>query len=219
MKALAILVLLASTAHADAPSSGSSIDMRVRARVATELPANLGVAKVHVPAQLEKLDLAGAVIAIELPRELRAGRASVKVIIPGRAPVWIPISITALSDVAVAQRSITAGQAIGPDDIAIERRAIDGNAAPSANVVGGIATRKLDPGEPIAARDVTLPQPLARGTQVAIEIRRGTLKIRGTAILETAARPGNPATARLGQTHTIVKGTLVAPATLVVAPL
>lgn len=210
MKALVLLCVLAGAAHAD------SIDAIVRAKVQPHTPQNLGVARVHVPPQLEKFDGDPAKVAVELPRELRAGRASLKVTVAGKGPVYVPVSFAGLSDVYVAQRAIAAGQTIAPADVALERRALDGAAPAPGNVVGGVAAKALAPGDAIGARDVTLPQPLARGTQVAVEIQRGTLRIRGTAILEFAARPGEPATARLAQTHTLVKGTLVAPSTLVV---
>ncbi|MBX3155916.1 MAG: flagella basal body P-ring formation protein FlgA [Deltaproteobacteria bacterium] len=214
MKALAILLVVAGavagTARAD------SIDAIVRARVQPHTPQHLGVARVHVPPQLEKFDGDPAKVAVELPRELRAGRASLKVTVAGQRSVWVPVSFAGLSDVYVAQRAIAAGQAITAADVALEQRALDGTAPAPGNVVGGIAAKALAPGEAIGARDVTLPLPLARGTQVSVEIQRGTVRVRGTAILEFAARPGESATARLAQTHTLVKGTLVAPSTLVV---
>jgi len=64
-----------------------------------------------------------------------------------------------------------------------------------------------------------LPPPLPRGTQIAIDVRRGAVRIRGTGTLELAARPGELATARIAATHVVVRGTLVAPATLVVGDL
>jgi hypothetical protein len=40
--------------------------------------------------------------------------------------------------------------------------------------------------------------------------------VRGSGVLESSARPGEPASARLTATRLVVHGTLIAPATLVV---
>jgi len=77
-------------------------------------------------------------------------------------------------------------------------------------------THALAEGTPIQRDDVVLAPPLARGTAVAIEMRRGSVRVRGTATLEAAARPGQTAIVRVGQTRTLVRGLLVAPSTVVV---
>jgi flagella basal body P-ring formation protein FlgA len=129
----------------------------------------------------------------------------------------VPVAIAALTDVAVAQRDLATGDVIADGDFAVERRAIaEVSAATAATLVGASVSRAIAAGAPIAARDVALPPPLPRGTQVAIEVHRGAVHVRGTGVLELAARPGEPATARLTATKLVVHGTLVAPATLVV---
>jgi flagella basal body P-ring formation protein FlgA len=131
--------------------------------------------------------------------------------------VWVPVAIAALSDVAIAQRALAPGDVLEDADLAIERRALaDGGAAPVATLIGARVAAPIAAGAPIGARDVTLPPPLSRGTQIAIDVRRGAVHIRGTGTLELAARPGEPASARLAATKLVVHGVLVAPATLVV---
>jgi flagella basal body P-ring formation protein FlgA len=71
-------------------------------------------------------------------------------------------------------------------------------------------------GATIQRDDVVLAPPLARGTQVAIVMQRGGVRVRGTATLEAAARPGQEAVVRVGQTRTLVRGLLVAPSTVIV---
>ena len=229
MKSLLVLAALAGAAHAD------SLDAIVRAQVEPALPDPLGVVKVFAPAG----DFDPAKVTVELPRELRAGRPSVKVTIGFAAPsrslasstanpsprslaagaaggkrtLWVPVAIAAMAEVAITNRAIAKGQPITAADVTIERRA--GASRMPANVVGSVATHDLAAGAELAARDLTLPPPLPRGTQVTVEIRRGSVRVRGTATLELAARPGDPATARLQQTKTLVHGTLVAPATVV----
>jgi len=210
--AVAALVLaLANRVWAD------PIEAIVRAKLAPMLPAGLDVARVYVPATLAKLDVDPAKVAIELPRELRAGRPSIKLTVRGRSATWIPVAIAAAMDVAVAQRELAAGDVIGEGDIAIERRAVaELTAASPATIIGASVTTAIAAGAPIGARDIALPPPLARGSQILIDVRRGAVRIRGTGTLEAAARPGEPASARLAATKLVVHGTLVAPATLIV---
>jgi flagella basal body P-ring formation protein FlgA len=211
---LAFLAAFANRVYAD------PIETIVRAKLAPGLPAGLGVARVYLPAGLAALDTDPARVAIELPRELRAGRASIKLTVRGHRTVWVPVAIAALGDVAVAQRELAPGDVIAGGDIAIERRAqADVAPAQPATLIGAQVTTAINAGAAICARDVALPPPLSRGTQIAIDVRRGAVHIRGTGTLELAARPGEPATARLTATRLVVHGTLVAPATLIVGDL
>lgn len=210
----AFLAVLATRVYAD------PMETIVRAKLEPALPAGLGVARVYLPASLARLDTDPARVMVELPRELRAGRPSIKVIVRGHNTAWVPVAIAAFADVAIAQRELAAGEVIGDGDVAIERRAVaDFAAAPAATLVGAQITSSIAAGAPIGVRDVALPPPLSRGTQVAIDVRRGAVHIRGTGTLELAARPGEPASARLAATRIVVHGTLVAPATLLVGDL
>lgn len=207
----AFAAVVASRVHAD------PLDAVVRAKLAPSLPAGLDIAKVFLPAQLAKLDARPDAIAIELPHELRAGRASIKLTVRGHRTAWVPVAIAAAVDIAIAQRALAAGEVIAAGDIAIEHHAVsDMIPAPAATLVGATVTTPIGVGAAIAARDVALPPPVLRGTQVALDLRRGAVHIRGTATLETTARPGEIAAARLAATHVVVRGLLVAPATLVV---
>ena len=81
MKSLLVLVALAGAAHAD------SLEAIVRAQVEPALPAPLGVTKVFAP----RGDYDPATVTVELPRELRAGRPSVKVV-AGKRTLWVPVN-------------------------------------------------------------------------------------------------------------------------------
>jgi flagella basal body P-ring formation protein FlgA len=211
---LAFLAVLASRVHAE------PLDAVVRARLASALPAGLEVARVYLPAGLSSIDTTSEAVAIELPRELRAGRPSIKLTVRGHRSAQVPVAISAACDIAIAQRPLSPGEVIGAGDLAIEHRAIaDLTPAPVATLVGATVTAAIAAGAPIGAHDIALPPPLPRGTQIAIDIRRGAVHVRGTGTLELAARPGEPASARLAATRLVVHGTLVAPATLVVGGL
>ncbi|HEV7555219.1 MAG TPA: flagellar basal body P-ring formation chaperone FlgA [Kofleriaceae bacterium] len=203
MKALAIVVVLAGTAHADPADD-------IRDKVAAVLPPGLGVAHVYVPSTLTKVD------SVELPGEFHIGRPSVKVLSHGRT-VWVPVAIGPVAEVAVATHTLTNGDVITDADISIESRAIEGFApAPSGSLVGSTVVHAIATGSTIAGKDVTLPPPLPRGSQVAIELHRGSVVVKGTGVLELPARPGQAASVRLAFNKTVVHGMLRAPATVVV---
>jgi flagella basal body P-ring formation protein FlgA len=215
MKALVMiawLALQASTASAESVA----VETIVRNQVTQSLPVDLGVTHVFLPASLATLAIDPSKVTVELPRELRAGRSTIKVAVRGRATVFVPVAIGKLVDVAIAKRALPAGTVIEADDITIERRSVELAPASVGALVGATVTTALAANEPIAARSVALPPPLSRGTRVTIEMRRGAIVVRGTATLEVAARPGEAASARLAHTKTVVRGTLRAPATLVV---
>jgi flagella basal body P-ring formation protein FlgA len=131
---------------------------------------------------------------------------------------YVPVQIGKLVDVAVASRELDAGDVLVASDFSIEARPVE-QGAPAAALVGATVTHPVHVGGAIARTDVALAPPLARGTQVALEIRRGAVRVRGTATLEANARPGGPAIVRVAQTRTVVHGVLVAPATVVVGDL
>jgi flagella basal body P-ring formation protein FlgA len=211
---IAFVAVLASRVNAE------PLEAVVRTRLAPSLPAGLDVAKVYLPAALAGIDTTPDAVALELPRELHPGRPSIKLTVRGHRSTWVPVAIAVATNVAFAQRALAPGEVIGAADIAIERRALaDIIPAPTSTLIGSTVTTAIAAGAPIAARDVALPPPLPRGTQIAIDVRRGAVHIRGTGMLELAARPGEPATARLAATKVVVHGTLVAPATLVVGDL
>lgn len=218
---LALIAVLAHRASAEPKKSVREpevlVETTIRDRLTPALPAGLDIAKVYLPPNLATLSVAPSKVVVELPRELRAGRPSIKLTVRGKPPVWVPVAIAATVEVAVAQRDLAAGDVITDDDIAIEPRAVaDFVPAIPATLVGASVTADIAAGTPINRRMVALPPPLSRGTQVSVEIRRGAVIIRGSATLETAARPGEPASARLAATKVLVHGTLVAPATLIV---
>ncbi len=214
LASIALHAVLATRAYAE------PIESVIRAKLAPAMPAGLDVARVYLPASLVRLDLDPAKLSIELPRELRAGRPSIKLTVRGHSAIWVPIAVAALIDVAIAQRELAAGDVITEDDFAIERHAVaDVTVASAHTLVGASVTAAIAAGTPIAARDIALAPPLPRGTQIEIDVRRGAVHIRGVGTLELAARPGEPATARLAATMLVVHGTLVAPATLIVGDL
>lgn len=217
MKTLLSIVVVAALCSPAAADKQPVADI-VRDQLYSWVPAGLGIEKIHVPASLAKGSYEPEDVTVEVPRELKAGRPSVKVSVKGKSAVFVPISIAKVVDVAVATHAIAAGTVMTADDFAVEQRAATNASAmaPTTALIGAKATHDIAKGEAVETADVALAPPLARGTQVALELHRGSVVIRGTATLEAPARPGSAASARVASTKTVVHGVLQAPATLVV---
>ena len=215
--ALAMVAALVTRVAAEPrDTSRQPIEAILRAKLAPAMPAGLGIARIYLPASLAKATADPTRLTIELPRELRAGRPNIKVSLRGHT-TYVPVAISPVTEIAVAQRALAAGDVIAEDDLAFEQRAVvDFVPASPATVVGATVINPIAIGAAVTTRDVARPPPLARGTQVAVHVQRGSVRIRGTGILELAARPGEPASARLSATKVVVHGRLVAPATLIV---
>lgn len=208
--ALAILVLAAGTASAD------PVEAVVRARLAPVLSEGLGIAQVHLPPSLASLDVSPAEVTVEVPGALERGRPSIKVTVKRRKTVYVPVTVAKLVAVAVATRPLAEGETVGASDVELAWRATDAAPGSPAAFVGATVTHRVAAGDVVRPADVVLAPPLARGTQVTVEMRRGSVRVRGTATLESAARPGQSTVVRVGQTRTVVRGVLVAPSTVVV---
>ena len=208
MKALLVIAALCGAASAEPLA-----EIDARAGLAPSVPAGFGIAHVFAA----DIDVAPARVTVEVPGELVAGRPSVKVTVNGKT-TYVPVSIAKLVDEPIATRALAEGELVAAEDFEIQPRAGEPG-VPAASLVGATLAHAVRAGAPIARTDVILAPPLARGTQVALEIRRGAVRIRGTATLEAAARPGGPAVVRIAETKTVVHGILVAPATVIVGEL
>jgi flagella basal body P-ring formation protein FlgA len=210
MKIAALVVVFAASAANAAP-----VEDAMREQMLPSLPANTDIAKVYLPATLAKLDVDSSDVSIELPRQLGIGRKSVKVTVRGQRTVFVPVLIGELADVAIAEHSLAVGSVIGPDDVRIETRAVDKAYAKGGVVIGSRVAKAVKTGAFVGDKDITLPPPLPRGTQVSVVMKRGAVRVHGEGTLELVARPGEIATVRLAHNKSIVRGTLVAPATVV----
>lgn len=214
-KLAVIAVLFAGTAANAAP-----VEETIRAQVAPALPAGMDVAKVFMPAALAKLDVEPADVVVEIPRELRAGRKSVKVTVVGQRAMYVPVTIAMMADVAIAERTLKVGQTITEADVRIETIAIEGlMPASGALVIGSRVVKTVAAGKTVGEKDIALPPPLPRGTQVTVEMRRGKVRVKGQGTLSLVARPGEQATVRLAHNGRTLRGTLVLPSTVVVSGL
>ena len=108
MKSLAVLLAVVVSAAAGGGASADPLDQIIRDRLAPALPAGLDVAKVHLSSALAKLDVDPDRVAVELVRELRAGRSSIKLAVRGKPAQFVDrfgLSVTAASELAPAERA------------------------------------------------------------------------------------------------------------------
>jgi flagella basal body P-ring formation protein FlgA len=201
------IILFARIAAADPVADA------ITAQLDAELPKNLGVAQVFVPKALA--DVAPDAIRVEAPLEPRVGRPSVKVIAKHRT-YWVPVTLSKLVDVATLVHAVAAGTVLTEDDVEVEHRAFAGIPAPLAQVIGSTVVEDLDAGTALGAHDLALQPPMPRGSRVDVEIVHGVLHIKGSGVLELAARTGDLATVRLAFNQTVVRGTMVSPGVVVV---
>ncbi len=205
--ALGLILVLCATAHADVADA-------ITEQLAPLLPSNVGIAQVFVPPALAHAKPEGLVI--EPPSTvLHPGRPSIKATYKNKT-YYIPVALAAMTDVAVVTHAVAAGSVLTGDDFSIEHRAMQGAPAASAQMIGATMLKDLDAGAPIGAHDVTLAAPTPRGSHVSVDIARGSVHIKGSGVLELAARVGDPATVRLSYNQTVVKGTMIAPGVVVV---
>jgi flagella basal body P-ring formation protein FlgA len=177
------------------------------------LPKELGVSQVFVPKALDSV--APDAIRVEPPLEPRVGRPSVKVIARHRT-YWVPVTLSRLVDVATLVHAVAAGTVLTDDDVEVEHRAFAGIPAPLAQVIGATVVEDLDAGTALGAHDLALQPPMPRGSHVDVVIVRGGLHIKGSGVLELAARTGDIATVRLAFNQTVVRGTMVSTGVVVV---
>lgn len=209
MRASIITLFLVCALAGIAGAAPVAVDTIVKERIGSALPAELGVVDVFLPSSLASLATEADQVTVEMPRSLRAGRLSAKVVVRGRAGVFVPFSVGKKVGVALIRKRVAAGAAITADDVTIELRASSvSNPAVPSTIIGSTAQRDLVVGSIITRGDVVLAPQLQRGSQVTIQMRRGGVRVRGTATLEAAARNGEPTSARLAHTRTIVRGTL-----------
>lgn len=180
-----------------------------RAQIDATLPAHLAVADVHLAASLAALDVDPSTVTVSWPRAPKAGTASVKLAWGGTQTRLVPVTVAALAPVPVAVRDLEPGETIGEGDITIEDRPLAAGVQPAAQAIGQTTTAAIAAGAIVSARAVTRPTPVARGTAVTLEVRRGAVRITTAGTLERAARPGEEALVRISRDRAPLRGTLV----------
>lgn len=185
---------------------------RIQGEIQAALPAELGVVELRVPRPLEHIG--GAPIHIDWRRPARPGWLTLKITAGARSG-WVRARIAEITPVVVAIRALPAGHVIGPDDVAIETRAIDRRGLrPSALValeaaIGRTVRVAVGAGAAVPPGSLERAAPLPRGHIVKAVVRRGGLTIATAGALERPAPIGEATSVRLRSTGRVVPGRLI----------
>ncbi len=196
MRALLITAVIGALVG---PAAAETIPAIIGDRAGAGLPADLAITSVHLPRSLAKVDVDPTTVDVDFPAAARPGRSSVRVRLrTGKVrSVFVPVTIAALVDVAIATHPLDPGALVTTSDVRWERRAVDPRSGSSRTPLGQQVSAPISAGEVLDDSRLTAPPPIARGTELRIEVRRGAVAIVTRGRLETAARLGGPARARL----------------------
>ncbi|MSP16540.1 MAG: flagellar basal body P-ring formation protein FlgA [Myxococcales bacterium] len=195
-----------ATAHADVAKDAA-------ARIGAALPAGLEVVDIIVPPSLAA---ARGEVAVAFAAAPRAGRVSVRLSVRDGARErsgWAQVELARPRPVLVAARALTSGKLVGAGDLTLVRRAVSSSRPAwriAARALAGVAIlRDVPAGSIVTDGDVAAPAPVPRGTRVAVVIARAGFAVSSPGVLERAARPGEPASARVDASRRIVSGRLI----------
>ncbi len=184
--------------------TATSLDRQVMAEVKRMLPEGLAVASVSVPDTLQRRRSSKDVVSLRWRQPPRKGRTIVQVLVhkhSGRIKKgWARIELVELGKVVVAAVDLEAGTTIEAGQLRVEERArteasllqVEPTYLLGARVV--LARRA---GEALRDSDVSMPMPIARGTEVRVVVRRGGAVVATSGVLETKAMVGSPARVRV----------------------
>jgi flagella basal body P-ring formation protein FlgA len=131
---------------------------------------------------------------------------------------WAMVQLEAMRPVLVARRPLASGDSLGGGAVAVELRAVDAASAcdlPVTALEGAHIRASVDAGGLVACGVIERAAPVGRGTPVRVVVKRGKVQIVAQATLETSARPGESAQARLEGSQRLVRGRLADAGTLV----
>ncbi len=208
--ALALLLGTATVSH-DAESrprkeraKAPSVDKLVEAEVQRTLPKGLAIASLSVPATLARHGGKHDVVALRWRQPPRKGRSIVQVLVHKRSgrikKGWARIELVELGTVVVAAVDLEAGELIEAGDLRVEERPQTEPAALQVEptyLLGSRVVLARHAGEALRESDVSMPMPIARGTEVRVQVRRGGVVVATSGVLETKTMVGRPARVRV----------------------
>ena len=213
MRSLLALVLAlgctfaVSEAHAKSrvrASPAVTLDDQVMTEVKRTLPSGLAVASISVPETLRRRATNKDIVALRWRQPPKKGRAIVQVLVHKRSgrikKGWARIELVEFGKVVVAAVDLEAGEIIEAGHLRVEERP-----RTEANVVqveptyllGSRVVLARQAGEALRDSDVSMPMPIARGTEVRVIVRRGGVVVATSGVLETKSMVGSPARVRV----------------------
>jgi len=145
-----------------------------------------GLRDVSVPRGRRGIELESAIE----PRPCKPGRWSVpvRILVDGGTyrTVWTAFEVDVFRRLPVLTRDVAAGERIGAGDLERRRVAVDarlaGQPLEAAALIEAVATRPLSAGEVVTERDVRRTHAVERGATVLLEVRKGAIVARTTAV-------------------------------------
>ncbi len=222
-KVMGILVLLCCQGANSWAGDQTPFDVAtaLREQVAKSLTPDLALVSVQLPTR--RACKRAKSVSIHWRRAPRVGRASVQILLTGRAGrvcrSWARLEIARLRPVLVASRELVAGTLIAPGDIVQERRAAardQGIAAASSSLLGLKVIETIEAGAIVAEEQLVMRPPVARGTLVKVLVHRGLLVVSRVGTLDRRSKIGELTRARVSGVKIPIAGRLVDASTLVV---
>ncbi len=205
-----------------AEPASPALRARVEKAVRATLPEGLGLVDLslsgiaHVPGD--------ATVALAWPYAPAPGLSSVQVVLQRKGReigrTWVRLRLAPLRRVLVATRALEAGQPVRGGDVATEERPVgrtEGLELDPEVLVGRQVAQAVAAGAVLGARDVVLPAPLPRGSEVQVVFERASFRITVPGSLERASRVGEDTLVRIAAAGKhVVKGRLTSARTLTV---
>ncbi|MBF0446696.1 MAG: flagellar basal body P-ring formation protein FlgA [Magnetococcales bacterium] len=151
--------------------------------------------------------------------QLKAGRQSVPVTVLVNGVPETKISVLAVIkrflEVPVVSRSISRGETVASEDIKWQEiemvRPIDGLVRDEEDIIGKVAVRTIREGTALRSKWFDAPLAVERGEQVRVQLVRGGLVIRTTAIALDKGRIGDMVPLRNAKSHVRYEARVFAP--------
>jgi flagella basal body P-ring formation protein FlgA len=211
---LLVALGLAGALALGAPVALAGPGDRIQGEIQSALPAELSVVELRVPRPLEHIG--DAPIQIDWRRPARTGWLTLRVT-AGAKSGWVRARLAQVIPVVIATRALPPGHVIGPDDVAVEARAVDRRGAALLGVeaaIGRTVRVAVGAGAAVPPGALERSAPLPRGHLVKAVVKRGGLTISTAGALERPASIGAATSVRLRSTGRVVQGRLIDSATV-----
>ena len=132
---------------------------------------------------------------------------------------WARVRMCPERRILVSRRPLSKGARVADGDLALEARGDctgSGLEIPPRTLLGAPVRRELSAGARVSLLDLEVPPPISRGTAVTVIAGGGAVRVATAGTLETPARPGERAAARLHERRLVVYGRLLDGSTFLV---
>jgi len=229
---LLVLMLSATAVCARAQSEQATIGPQSIVRMVEEhllrnladAPMTRGASRVEVSAGAldSRLRLAACDTPIRIRADLsrEASRVNARVSCGAPTPwaIYVPAQIRVYRPVVVANRALSRGETVAPNDVMLEERDILSPGAPPLlrleDAIGLSARRAIPANSVLSTSVVEQPVLVHRGDRVSVTSRAGTIAVRTTGEALADGRSGERIRVRNLQSEKIIEATVTGPGTV-----